>query len=183
MAALLEDLLAYSRIERRALVQQEVELGSIVASVIADCSRDTPEAELSIDVPTLQLNVDVEALTLVLRNLVQNAFKFTRSRRPPRIAIVARVRDDRVQILVRDNGIGFDMQYHDQIFKLFHRLHRDGEFQGTGIGLALVRKALERLGGNVRAESTLGEGATFIVDLALPAQTKPQHSGFARSAT
>ena len=79
----------------------------------------------------------------------------------------AKADEDRARIVLQDNGIGFDMQYHEQIFKLFHRLHRDDQYHGTGIGLALVRKALERMNGHVRAESKEGEGATFIVELPL----------------
>ncbi len=165
MAALIEDLIAYSRIERRALVPHSFDLGELVAEVVADCSRGAHDALVRIDVPALRVRVDAEALTLVLRNLVQNALKFARMRQPARIEVSARSDEDRVRIVVCDNGIGFDMQYHDQIFKLFHRLHRDDEYQGTGIGLALVRKALDRLGGHVRAESRLGEGAKFIVEL------------------
>jgi light-regulated signal transduction histidine kinase (bacteriophytochrome) len=109
------------------------------------------------------MNVDVEALTLVVRNLVHNALKFTRRTRAARILIAARKREECVELVVRDNGIGFDMQYHEQIFGLFHRLHREDQYPGTGIGLALVRKALERMHGSVRAESREGEGATFVV--------------------
>jgi light-regulated signal transduction histidine kinase (bacteriophytochrome) len=69
-----------------------------------------------------------------------------------------------VELVVWDNGIGFDMQYHDQIFGLFHRLHREDQYSGTGIGLALVRKALERMQGSVHAQSNEGEGATFVVN-------------------
>lgn len=182
MAALLGDLLAYSRIERRALVPQALDLRALIASVVAECSREAQDAEIQVDVPELRLNADAEALTLVLRNLIQNAFKFTRTVRPRRISIVARANDARVHIVVRDNGIGFDMQYHDQIFKLFHRLHRDGEYEGTGIGLALVRKALERLGGRVRAEGAVGEGAMFIVELVAVANSCAE-STRARSST
>lgn len=171
MAALIEDLLDYSRIERRALTPTEVDLDALVADVVADCAHEACDVELSVDVAPIRLCVDAEALTLALRNLLQNALKFTRGIHPRRIWIVAHATEGGVRIVVRDNGIGFDMQYHEQIFKLFHRLHRDGEYQGTGIGLALVRKALERLGGHVRAESALGEGATFIIELSAPVQS------------
>ena len=83
----------------------------------------------------------------------------------PRISIVCRRKEGTVLLSVTDNGIGFDMQYHDHIFKLFQRLHRDNQYPGTGIGLALVRKAIERLGGKVWAQSKIGEGSTFTIEL------------------
>jgi signal transduction histidine kinase len=168
MAALIDDLLAYSRIERRALQQQKLDLKAVLAGVVEECAQEIQARgiELVIDVPTIQLHGDPEALALIIRNLLQNALKFSRGVHPS-IHIAASVTDRRVTLSVRDNGIGFDMQYHDQIFKLFHRLHREDEYQGTGIGLALVRKALERMHGSVRAQSEEGEGATFIVEMPL----------------
>ena len=167
MARLIDDLLAYSRIERRAFAHDAVILDELVKGVVAESASELEVRDIAIhvDVPSLTVNVDAEALALVLTQLLQNAIKFTRSARPARIDITARRREDRVELRVRDNGIGFDMQYHDQIFKLFHRLHRDDEYQGTGIGLALVRKALERMHGRVRAESAVHDGAVFIVEL------------------
>ena len=104
-------------------------------------------------------------LALALRNLVENALKYTRQSEQARIAIVGRRKEGHVLLSVTDNGIGFDMQYHDHIFKLFQRLHRDDQYPGTGIGLALVRKAIERLGGRVWAQSELGKGSTFTIEL------------------
>src|SRR5688572_15260712 len=80
-------------------------------------------------------------------------------------SVVCRRKDGSVCLAVTDNGIGFDMQYHDHIFKLFQRLHRDDQYPGTGIGLALVRKAVERLGGRVYAQSKPGEGSAFTIEL------------------
>jgi signal transduction histidine kinase len=167
MAALIDDLLAYSRNERRTLSSQSISLDALVASIVAECSTEMQvrDVRLDLDVPPIDMNVDVEALTLVVRNLFHNALKFTRRAQPTRISIVARLDGDRVKLRIVDNGIGFDMQYHEQIFKLFHRLHRDDEYQGTGIGLALVRKALERMNGRVHAVSKPGEGATFAIEL------------------
>jgi signal transduction histidine kinase len=169
MAALIDDLLAYSRIERRALIEQPVELQPIVQQLIGEHQREI-EARgvvLTLDVAPITLRTDVEGLSLVLRNLLQNALKFTSTVQPARIAIKAFVSGQKLQITVSDNGIGFDMKYEEQIFKLFHRLHRDDQYPGTGIGLALVRKALERMGGSVSARGGEGEGATFIVRLNL----------------
>jgi signal transduction histidine kinase len=120
---------------------------------------------LSIVVEPMTLRVDASGLALALRNLVENALKYTREALQPRIAIVCRRNQGIVLVSVTDNGIGFDMQYHDHIFKLFQRLHRDDQYPGTGIGLALVRKAIERLGGRVWAQSKVGEGSTFTIEL------------------
>lgn len=167
MAALIDDLLAYSRIERRALTEQAIDLGRLVAEVVAQHAQEIQvrNVVVNVSIPALQVTADPEGLSLVVRNLLQNALKFTRDVQPAHIDIVATRIADEIELVVRDNGIGFDMQYHEQIFRLFHRLHRDDQYPGTGIGLALVRKALERMRGSVRAESRDGEGATFIVRL------------------
>jgi signal transduction histidine kinase len=165
MTTLIEDLLAYLRIERRTFCLQTVRLDELIERELVECGLRTSTVELHVEVPPVQLEADPEALATVVRNLLQNAIKFTRTQRSAHISISAREHDERVQIVVKDNGIGFDMQYHEQIFKLFHRLHREEQYRGNGVGLALVRKALERMHGSVRAESREGEGATFFVEL------------------
>jgi PAS domain S-box-containing protein len=97
-----------------------------------------------------------------------NAIKYSRSSTPPRLRIAAEPCDEDWRLTVRDNGIGFDMKYHDRIFGLFNRLVRMEEFEGTGAGLAIVKKVLDKVGGTVRAESSPGAGATFIVDIPKP---------------
>jgi signal transduction histidine kinase len=121
--------------------------------------------DLRVTVPPMQAMVDRKGVAIVLRNLLANALKFTRDATPPVIEIGGRPEGDRVLLWVRDNGIGFDMQYHDRIFEVFQRLHRAEDYPGTGIGLAMVRKAVERMGGRIWAESTPGAGATFFVEL------------------
>jgi signal transduction histidine kinase len=173
MAALIEDLLAYSRMERRELAPEVVALDKLIGAVLEELAQElrADQFGVQVDVPPIHLRIDAEGLSLVMRNLLQNAIKFTRTRTHSAcIEIHARESGKSLEIAVRDNGIGFDMQYHDQIFKLFHRLHRDAEYPGTGIGLALVRKALERMHGTVRAQSKEGEGATFFVELPLEPQ-------------
>jgi signal transduction histidine kinase len=100
----------------------------------------------------------------VLRNLLDNALKFSRDARPPIITLEATVEQGRVLLSIRDNGIGFDMKYHERIFEIFQRLHRSEDFAGTGVGLALVRKAMQRMGGRVWADSEPGEGACFHLE-------------------
>lgn len=167
MASLIDDLLAYSRIERRALTTQTIDLHLLITNVVEQSSQEIQSRGIALrmTVPALQVRADVEGLQLVIRNILENAIKFTQGVAAPTLDISARENGDDVEIVIRDNGIGFDMQYHEQIFKLFHRLHRDDQFQGTGIGLALVRKALERMRGSIRAESSEGKGAAFHVTI------------------
>ena len=123
--------------------------------------------------PSTYVQADADGLALVLRNLLGNAIKFSKHASQPRIEFGVRKNDDFVIIWIRDNGIGFDMKYNDRIFEIFERLHRLEDYPGTGIGLALVKKAMQRMGGQVWADSTPGEGATFY--LKLPAHIA--HSG------
>jgi signal transduction histidine kinase len=167
MATLIDDLLAYSHIDRRGLQASVVSLPNLVDQVLTPYQDEVQRRgiALSVVVEPMTLRVDASGLALALRNLVENALKYTREAVQPRIAIVCRRKEGVVLLSVTDNGIGFDMQYHDHIFKLFQRLHRDNQYPGTGIGLALVRKAIERLGGRVWAQSKPGEGSTFTIEL------------------
>ena len=104
---------------------------------------------------------------MCLRNLVDNALKLSRDSAEPRIDISASVVGGVIQLVVGDNGLGFDMRFHDRIFAIFQRLHRAEDFPGTGVGLAIVRKAIERMGGRVWADSQPGQGASFTLELPL----------------
>jgi signal transduction histidine kinase len=168
MGALIDDLLAYSRLERRELALAALSLAGIVEGTLAGQRSDLAAAgavvETRID-PALRVRGDAQGLTIALRNLLDNALKFSRGRTPPRIALEAVRTAAGVQVSVRDNGVGFDMKFHDRIFSIFQRLHRAEDYPGTGIGLAIVRKAMERMGGRVWASSAPGEGATFTLEL------------------
>ena len=167
MAALIDDLLSYAHIERRDLHASQVDLRTLVESVVAEFGEETLRCgvQLRVDVEPVTLFLDAEGLALALRNLLENALKYSCEVSSPSILISSSRSDAGVVLAVQDNGIGFDMQYHDRIFRVFQRLHRDDQFPGTGIGLALVHKAAERIGGRVWGESTPGEGATFFVEL------------------
>ena len=115
-----------------------------------------------------------DGLVLALRNLLDNAIKFTAGRADRAIEVGARRAQGQALFWVRDNGPGFDMRYHDRIFEIFQRLHRAEDFPGTGVGLAIVRKAVERMHGKVWAESAKGEGATFYIQLPAGAQDPEQ---------
>ncbi len=167
MATLIDDLLAYSHIDRRGLQSSIVALPELVDSVLLQHADEVQRrrVQLSVQVEALKLRVDAEGLLLALRNLFENALKYTRDRQHAHIQVLARRNEVGVVLSIADNGIGFEMEYHDHIFKIFQRLHRDDQYPGTGIGLALVRKAVERLGGRVWAQSRPGEGATFNIQL------------------
>lgn len=167
MGQLVEALLAYSRIERRALHLQEVNVADVVRSVLGELQEEihASGAQVTVDVDGIVVRADHEGLAVVLRNLVGNALKYSQGAQPPRVGVRAGTESGKTRLSVQDNGIGFDMAYHDRIFEIFQRLHRVEEFAGTGIGLALVHKAVERMKGRVWAESEPGRGATFFVEL------------------
>ena len=167
MHQLIEDMLAYSRMERRTLQSIPLDLVELVRAVVAERAAEMEQTgvRLCLEVPPISVRADRDGLSVVLRNLLENALKFSRSAQPPTLEIGARAEGERVILWVRDNGIGFDMKFHERIFELFQRLQRVEDYPGTGIGLALVRKAVQRMGGEVRAESAPGQGATFFLEL------------------
>ncbi|MCX7670534.1 MAG: ATP-binding protein, partial [Anaerolineae bacterium] len=167
MERLIEDLLAYSRLERRPITIGATAILPLVHLVIAERAADIEQrgVQLTVDVPQTTVRAEPEGLMQALRNLLDNALKFTRDAKPPIIEIGGRETETSCILWVRDNGLGFDMKYHDRLFEIFQRLHRLEEYDGTGIGLAIVRKAMERMGGRVWAESAPGQGATFFLEL------------------
>jgi len=166
MGDLISDLLTYSRMERRDMAPEPVALLPLVEQVVdgyyADIQRSGAQVRLTMEALTLSL--DREGMAVVLRNLIGNALKFSRDSHPPTVEIGALAEAGQRILWVRDNGVGFDMKYHDRIFGIFQRLHKTEEFPGTGVGLALVAKAVQRMGGRVWAESQLGQGATFYLE-------------------
>ncbi len=168
MGVLIDDLLAYSRLERRDLTLAALPLATLVDQVLQGyrAALDARKVQLQLDLPEgLRVRCDVQGLTMSLRNLLDNALKFNDAHKDLQIRIAATRTQDGVQLSVRDNGLGFDMKFHDRIFAIFQRLHRAEDYPGTGIGLAIVRKAMERMGGRVWAESQPGRGTTFTLEL------------------
>ncbi len=169
MGELIDDLLAYSRMERRQLAREPVDLADLVAQVVTEREKEMAvrPVELQLDIAPLKVQADRDGLEMVLRNLLENAIKFTAHAPAPRITITARPSDTGVELSVTDNGVGFDMKYHDRIFEIFQRLQRVEDYPGTGVGLALVKKAMDRMGGRVWADSAPGQGACFHLELPL----------------
>ena len=165
MDRLLADLLAYSQVDVRGPLFKPVDLQRVIDEVMGILAARIEEENATIEVDELPtVSGDRTQLTLVLLNLISNALKF-RGEEPPRVRIEAERSDDDWHITVTDNGIGFDQVYADRIFAIFQRLHGRTEFDGTGVGLALCRKAIESHGGRIWAESAPGEGATFHISL------------------
>ncbi len=167
MAELIEDLLSYSKLERRKLSTTLIGLPAFVSELLGQFQDDLGKVRLTVEIDDVQLRADPDGLAIALRNLIDNALKFSRYAGEPAVSIRAWTTDGNCYFSVRDNGIGFDMRFYDKIFEIFQRLHRAEEYPGTGIGLAMVQKAVERMGGKVWAESQLGAGAVFYLQLPL----------------
>ena len=169
LSLLIDDLLSYARMERKEMRARPVDVRRVVRSVIAARAHaiEEQQAQLNIQLPALKAKADSAALAHVFGNLIDNALKFSRDRNPPVIEIGGRDSEGRYLIWVKDNGIGFDMKFHDKIFQLFQRLERAERYAGTGVGLAIVRKVMDRLGGRAWAESEPGKGATFFLECPL----------------
>ncbi|MBI2939286.1 MAG: MEDS domain-containing protein [Chloroflexi bacterium] len=166
MGRLIDDLLAFSRLSRQPLNKQTVELSDLVRQVLEDlrAEREGRRVEVRVgDLPPCQ--ADPALLRQVLMNLLANALKFTRKRELAEMEVGSReVRGERVYF-VKDNGVGFDMRYADKLFGVFQRLHRAEEYEGTGVGLAIVQRIIHRHGGRVWAEAAVNEGATFLFQI------------------
>jgi len=142
-----------------------VSLDAIVARLLAELRpKDAPNLEVRIDALP-ECHGDASLLEQVLANLLSNAFKFSRGRNPAVVEVSSAMRGDERVYWVRDNGAGFDMKHADKLFGVFQRLHPSAQFEGTGVGLSIVQRIVQRHGGRVWAESRPGEGATFSFTL------------------
>jgi len=170
---LVDSLLAFSQMGRTALKRRDLDMSALVREVLDDLVPDVQGRNIEWDVqPLPTVNGDVMMLKLAVQNLLANAVKYTRQRDVARIQVACRDGDGEHVFWVRDNGVGFDMRFKDKLFGVFQRLHRVEDFEGTGIGLANVRRTMERHGGRVWAEGEPGVGATFY--FALPKVPKEQ---------
>ena len=167
MGQLIDDLLVFSRMGRQEILHSTVNLNQLIKTVIHDLRLDLQGKTISWTIGALpEVPGDPAMLRQVFANLISNAVKFTATRPEPRIEIGAMQQTPgEITLYVRDNGVGFDMQYVNKLFGVFQRLHRNDEFEGTGIGLANVRRIIHRHGGRTWAEGALDHGATFYVSL------------------
>jgi signal transduction histidine kinase len=169
MGHLVDDLLAFARLNRQQLKKQRVPTRKIVENVLSDARQQAEGRSVSVSVGEMpSLWGDPHLLKQVLVNLIGNAFKYTRMREAAVIEIGSREIGGEQVVFVRDNGAGFDMRYADKLFGVFQRLHRAEDFEGTGVGLAIVQRIVHRHGGRVWAEAAVDQGATFYFTTGVP---------------
>jgi len=166
MSALIDDLLTLSRIGRKEIEQSKIDMDKLAKTVFDETKAIAPERKLKLHIKSLpSANADDGLIQQVFFNLLTNAIKFTRTREDAVIEVGGYVEGPENIYYVKDNGIGFDIQYADKLFGAFQRLHKEEEFEGTGIGLAIVQRVIQRHGGRVWAEGKVNEGATFYFTL------------------
>ncbi|MBV9127288.1 MAG: hypothetical protein JO117_04300, partial [Verrucomicrobia bacterium] len=166
MGTLIDDLLTFSRLSRLPLQRRAVETNRLVSGVLAELSSEREGRQVKVDVQDLPVSSgDPALLQQVWCNLLSNALKYTRRRASAVVEIGCTQQDGESIYFVRDNGAGFDMRYTDKLFGVFQRLHRAEEYEGTGVGLALVQRIVQRHGGRIWAEAALDRGATFYFTL------------------
>jgi signal transduction histidine kinase len=173
MARLIDDLLAFSRTARIEIKKSNVHLGELVAGCIRDLEPEVARRKVDWVIGTLpEVRADPALLRQVVLNILSNALKYTRPRPEARIELGAKSTRSEHVLFVKDNGVGFDMRYAHKLFGVFQRLHRSSEFEGTGIGLANVRRIIARHGGRTWAEGELEKGATVFFSLPKLGKTK-----------
>jgi light-regulated signal transduction histidine kinase (bacteriophytochrome) len=166
MARLIDDLLKLSRVTRSDMSREKVDLSEMARNIVAELEKAEPRRKVKMSVaPDIIAYGDFNLLRVALENLLGNAWKFSSKVASPRIEVGTIEYNGRQAYFVRDNGVGFDMRYADKLFQPFQRLHKASDFTGTGIGLATVQRIIRRHGGEIRAESKVGEGSTFYFTL------------------
>jgi PAS domain S-box-containing protein len=166
MGQLIDDMLRLSRITRVELRPYMVDLSELAFAIIHDLQNREPERKIKITIqPHLTTTGDERLLKLALENLLNNAWKFTGKVKHPHIEVGQTTLKDETVFFIKDNGIGFDMAYVNKLFGAFQRLHSVDEFPGTGIGLAIVQRVINKHGGQIWVESAPNEGATFYFTL------------------
>ncbi len=167
MGHLIEDLLSLSQLGRQPLLRGTFSLEQLARRLSGECLAREPQRRVEIHIGALgTCEADPSLIEQVLVNLLSNALKFTRGRDPSVIDVDCRDEEQGTLYFVRDNGVGFKMQYADKLFGVFQRLHSESEFEGTGVGLSIVQRIVQRHGGRIWAESEPGRGTTFYFTLA-----------------
>jgi light-regulated signal transduction histidine kinase (bacteriophytochrome) len=166
MAQLIDDLLAFSQIDAHPLKLEEVDPGAIAADVFDELSsQDKPRQVQFVAGEHPRVKADPALLRQVYANLIGNALKYTRDTAQPEIQAGSIRENGQTVYFIRDNGAGFDMQHAGRLFRIFQRLHPSSQFEGTGVGLAIVQRIVERHGGKIWASAQPGQGATFTFTL------------------
>jgi signal transduction histidine kinase len=167
MDTLIEDLLAYSRMAREEITVRPVSLSRLIDRVVADAKQliAATNADVEVKQPLPEVRAHAPMLRQVIDNLLSNAIKFVAAGGKPRVRIWAERRGEGARLWVEDNGIGIDPAHQERIFHPFERLHGVESYPGTGIGLAIVHKGVERIGGTSGVVSEPGQGSRFWIDL------------------
>ncbi|MDD5169525.1 MAG: ATP-binding protein, partial [Syntrophales bacterium] len=166
MDSLIDDLLKLSRVSRSEIQCEAIDLSGMIRSILQTIQERTPDRVVDVTVQEgITVQGDPYLIWIALENLLDNAWKFTGKKARPRIEFGATVKDSDTVYFIRDNGAGFDMAYADKLFGAFQRLHATADFAGTGIGLATVRRIINRHGGQVWTKGEVGKGATFYFSL------------------
>lgn len=167
MGALIDDLLEFSRMGRVDVVNGRVDVSGLVRTAMQELHESADEDLPTVEVADLPSCVgDWRLLKQVFKNLLSNAIKYSHTSSPPRITVgIVAASPGEVVYTVTDNGVGFDMEYADQLFQVFQRLHRAEDYEGTGVGLALCQRIVRRHGGRIWAHAEIDQGATFYVAL------------------
>ena len=166
MGRLIDDLLAFSRISRFEVKKQDIDMKELAAAVFDQLTTEEQKQKIAFILHPLEtVPGDPAMMRQVLVNIISNAIKFSAFREKPEIEISCMKKNEMVEFCVRDNGSGFNMEYSGQLFRVFQRLHNPAEYEGTGVGLAIAQRLLEKHNGTIRAESIQGEGAAFYFSL------------------
>lgn len=166
MGQLINDLLSLSRVTRTEFIRQNVNLTEVALEVVGEYKSQEPERDIEFVIaPDMLVQGDIQLLKIALGNLISNAVKFSKFRKTAKISIGVEQRDGERFFYVRDNGAGFDMEYARKLFIPFQRLHSTNEFPGTGIGLVIVQRIINRHGGKIWPEARVNKGATFFFTL------------------
>jgi light-regulated signal transduction histidine kinase (bacteriophytochrome) len=166
MGQLIDDMLSLSRVTRADIHWRKVDLSSLAQKIAQDLQDREPKRRVELTVASgLSAQGDAALLRVALENLLSNAWKFTGKRGLAKVEFGAMKEDGQQVYYVKDNGVGFDMNYAGKLFEPFQRLHSKDEFSGTGVGLATVRRVISRHGGRIWAEGKVGDGATFYFTL------------------
>lgn len=166
MGQLIDDLLTFSRTGRKELQKKEINMQELAASILEEVKTTLPPFNTKVNILTLPpANADYSLISQVFVNLISNAIKYSSTKPAPEVTIGATERKNETVYYITDNGVGFDMQYYDKLFGVFQRLHSSEEFEGTGVGLALIKRIITRHGGKIWAEAKPGHGATFYFTL------------------
>jgi light-regulated signal transduction histidine kinase (bacteriophytochrome) len=166
MSHLIDDLLDLSRVTSAELNREQTDLSAMAQAIAADLIREQPERQAHVDIQDgIEVFGDPDLLSIMLQNLLGNAWKFTSKKAETEISFGTTMHEGRQAYFVRDNGAGFNMAHSDKLFEPFKRLHSAKEYSGTGIGLASVRRIIRRHGGQIWAEGEVNKGATFYFTL------------------